>query len=378
MFAMSAQKRERRDFIKAVRKLYKDTFSLDDKGFRKHNQVWEDWLQVKEKEPGNLIGLLNQVGINDAFKARALTILLLPKLSIKPFQWGEKYSAPDNNYTMMLSGFDFSVLSPELQRYMFEYLALCMQLAMDADLESETKVRETLYHYNRIVIFALGVLDKDEPSALKLFSLWQPLSPTVYCNMDTASGYDEIFVMLHAKIPNIWKWKTHERMKKIILSEISGKTKPRADWEGARLGYHSAINRGFHSKKFPYDTYLFADQVEFLIGPGNETGKEGFRDYYCKNIYHLLEGDEYLELRRRFARYMILGDHGEYFSFKIYGEEEMQVARQMLSEANENDQELKTELQRLIVEGREWIKNAQAKDDKVTSQVEGVMLQMKV
>ena len=376
MIAITHDQRVRRDFVKAVRKLHKEHFGLSDDDIARHNTAWQGWLDLKNQEPRDLRSMLTDDQFADAHKGRALSILIAPKFGILPFDWEHERSTL-RNYTFMLNDFDFSKLNNKLKQFLFRLLPICMKVAQVADMEKDRETRATMFFYRPLVTFALGILDEDGPLATELFELWQPLDPVVFWNMDDASGYDRVSGMLRAKIPVSWKWKTHERMKQIILAELSGKAELRADHEEARAGYLEVIQLGFYSDDgFPYEIELFIAQVEFLIGEGDQPGKRGFLDYHAQKILDLLAGEEHLGLRRRYVRNAILGDHGEHGSFGVYDRERLQTAQNMLDEAEEGDEELRTKLFNLMEEGRARIAERESAKAEETAQSNTVLSQM--
>lgn len=376
MIAITRNQRVRRDFVKAVRSLHREHFNLSDDDIARHNTAWRGWLDLKNQEPRDLHSMLTDDQYADAHKGRALSILIAPKFGILPFDWEYERDSL-RNYTFMLNDFDFSKLNDRLKQFLFRLLPICMKVAQAADMEKDRETRATMFFYRPLVTFALSILDEEDPLATELFELWQPLDPVVFRNMDDASGYDRVSGMLRAKIPVSWKWKTHERMKQIILAELSGEAEPRAEHEEARAGYLEVIQLGFYSDNgFPYETELFAAQVEFLIGEGKQQGKRGFQDHHAQKILDLLAGGNHLELRRRYVRNAILGDHGEYGSFGIYDQERMRTAQQMLDEAEAGDEELRTKLLGLMEEGRARIVERQSTKAEETAKSDAVLSQM--
>ncbi len=376
MIAITRDQRVRRDSGEAVRKLHKEHFNLNVADIARQNTAWQGWLDLKNQELRDLRSMLTDDRFADAHKGRALSILIAPKFGILPFDW--KYECDSlRNYTFMLDDFNFSELNDSLKQFLFRMLPICMKVAQAADMEKDRETRATMFFYRPLVIFALTVLEEEDPLATELFELWQPLDPVVFSSMDDASGYDCVSGMLRAKIPVSWKWKTHERMKQIILAELSGEAKPRAKHEEARSRYLEMIQLEFYSGNgFPYETELFAAQVEFLIGEGDLPGKRGFNDYHAQKVLDLLASDVYLHLRRQYVRNAILGDHGEYGTFGIYDQERLQTAQNMLDEAEEGDEELRTKLLSLMEEGRARIAERQSAKDEETQKSKTVFSQM--
>jgi len=380
MYVITRNQRVRREFMKAVRSLHREHFGLSEHDIVRHNTAWRGWLDLKNQELRDLCSILTDDHFADAHKGRALSILIAPNSSLLPFDWEDGHDSLRDD-TSMLDNFDFSKLNNSLKQFLFRLLPICMRVAQAANMERDRETMATMFFYRtlypRLVIFALSVLNEKDPLATELFELWQPLDPVVFRNMDDASGYDHVSRMLRAKIPITWKWKTHERMKRIILAELSGEAKPRAEHEEARSCYLEVIQLGFYSKDgFPYETELFATQVEFLIGEGCLPGKRGFRDYHAQQILHLLAGDEYLTLRRRYVRNAILGDHGKHESFGIYDQEQLQTAQSMLDEAEEGDKELRTKLLNLIEKGRARIAERQSAKETEVKKRDAVLSQM--
>ncbi|MCA9356792.1 hypothetical protein H6784_04805 [Candidatus Nomurabacteria bacterium] len=367
------------DFIKKARALHGLHFGHVDANINFPGQVWSKWCAFVKNENHALLELLTNKEINDTYKARALVVLLSPNISLSPFPWANNQASAKRKLNGLLRDFDFATLSRALQKFLFQLLPLCMKATPDADKESGHKADESVPTYHKAIIFALSVLAEDDPLAEELFQLWQPLDPVVYWNMDFASGYDQLRALLQARIPSSWKKKAHERMVRIILSENAGKTQPRADHEDARRCYLYQIELCIiGGRALPYAVDLLAEQVEFLIGPGDKPGARGIQVHTCKYFLNLLSEVKFLDLRRRFARYIVLGDHCEFGPFSVHHDDEMKMARQMLEEADEEDKEMKERLGFFITQGQTRLEKKRSNRTSRKAKNNAILSQMRV
>ena len=370
MFAITRNQRIRRDFIKEVRKIHKEHFGLSDTDAAEQNQTWSDWLVLKKREWRDLRSLSEDVDIDVSFRARALTILLVPYVGLEPFAWPKNESSLTNSH-FMLDKIAFKELPEQLLQFVFKLLPACMKIAYDANPESESKVSHTLFFYRHLVQIALEVLPEEDSFAETLFNLWQPLDPIVYWNMETCSGYDALGSLLRASVPDTFKRRADQMMRDIVIAELNGETEVRAEHEHAGRQYMDLVQMILYSDEFPYEIELFASQVEFLIGL-DLKGETSFNNWHVHQILGLLSGDQNKDLRRHFSNHVVLGDHTGFAQFKVYNVETMRGACMMLGEFGDEDLELGDNLRSLIQEAearfaqeREAAAEVQANSDAV-------------
>ncbi|MHB8843034.1 MAG: hypothetical protein ACYC56_14810, partial [Candidatus Aquicultor sp.] len=211
--------------------------------------------------------------------------------------------------------------------------------------------------------------------AEKVFPWFSLLDISTSDNMEDASGYNPFSSILHAdKIDEKWKKAADAQMREIVLSEISGKTKPREEWEEAMRQYADIIGLMLYGK-INYSLELYTSQMQFIMD--HRQGRSNLIS--CWNAFKLLKllaGNKRKELRYTIARYVLLEDTSRCPRFSIYDNETQQAVDFILKEFG-NDPELVSKIKELEKERDE--KQEQAKAQKAEKQTteEEILAQMR-
>lgn len=372
MFAITKSKRARLAYIQTVRRLIADMFKLSDRDATEQNQVWDEWLALKRQECRDLKGLVES-DVKDVFKARAVAILLAPRIRFAPFAWSDDTSLDD--YLFLSDSVALSKLSPQLLDFTLGLLEANIDVALQPD--ADEKLRETLPHYGRLILDALAILDENDPRAESLFRRYSLNDPIAFYSMDEASGYNPFLTIISSAIPEKWKKLSDDWMREVIRAEQEGRVQPRNGWEKALRNYMSHIQLGLYRECFPYSTDLFASQVEFALSLPNMAGRQLFSNHDVGKILRMFDGENRKELRHRLARHVMLVDHGEHGAFTVYDEEALSTATAILEEFGDADPELAGHLAKIIAKGSERIQENRNRVCEQESQFGRVMALMR-
>ena len=336
-------------YKKDVLHIMAETLNISDSDIAKQDNVWDEWLALEKQECGDLAELLKSK-VADAFKARALTILLAPEIRFVPFKWIGRGDSKDYDYLFFSDRIVLADLSPQLQEFVFRLLELNIDTVYGSDDEELLK---SAVYYNRFIIAGLEILDENDPRADRLFSRYCINDPVSFWNMDYASGYNPFYAILCAKVPEKWKKIADDKMREIIRAEKAGTAKPRREWEDALSNYAGHIQLGLYSEQFPYGTELLASQMDFIISLPNIEGKEYLGSWKIGQLLGMLKGDEYKDIRHRLARNVVFTNRGEHDGFRVYSEETMTAVLVMFDEFGGVDTELGKKLGEIIDQGKE-------------------------
>lgn len=373
MFAITKAERDRRRYVRSIRRLVTETFQLNDREISEQNRTWNEWLALKRQECRDLRELLKG-DVKEAFKARAIAILLAPRIKFAPFAWSDNTSL--NDYLFLSDKVVLKELSTQLRDFALALLEVNIDAALVPDADED--LRRTLFYYNRYILEALILLEEDDPRAADLFSRYQINDPVAFWNMDEASGYNPICNIFHnPDVPEKWKRLADEKVCEVIRAEQEGCTQPRNDWEKALSNYVNHIQLNFYGEQFPYSIELFASQVDFILGLPNIDGHEYFNSWHTARILRMLDGEDRKGLRYRFTRHVILEDRGEYGTFKAFSDDTMTGARMILEEFGDTDPELRTRLDAIIAEGEARMQENQEAAHEKQTQTDAVMAQMR-
>lgn len=277
------------------------------------DKAWKQWVDFKNRDKNDLIGLLTS-GVGDSFKRRALYLLFIPSSDFKIIYW----ERPIENFHY---GTDFlKSLTVDLLDYVVEliigfYSALKPMNGVVVSIPD--KYRDALNYYNTCILCLLALLPEEK--AEKIFPYFSLKDITSFWNMDCASGYNPFGKLLLAKgISERWKREADVKMRKIVLGEISGKTKSREEWEEAIHNYADFVMTLISRKAIKhYPLELFISQVQFIMD-NRKDQKKLIKDWQLFMLFKLLAGDKHEELRHTIARYALLEDNSEFSRFCIY------------------------------------------------------------
>lgn len=379
MFALTRIERARQQYIRDVRRLVNDIYHISPKEVGDKNATWQEWVTLARREWRDLRDLLNKADVSDAFKARALAILFAPRLDWAPFAWPVKQhgSYLDLWFHKEEGRVTLTDLSPRLG----DFALLLILLEIDSVLaytkgHADEDMLQTFSSYNRLILQALAITPDGSMVAEELFKRYQLNDPVPYWNMDTASGYNPFGALMSANVPEKWKRLADEEMRTIVRAEQEGRATARESWEGALTSYADRIQLKLYDKTIPYGPNLFAEQIAFILGLPGLEGRRVFHTYHVYKILALLAGQPY-ELRHRFARHVVLADHGSHGEFSAYSEDTLAAARSMREEFGNNDAELYTHLDTIIAAGEERARERQARARAKTSDEAAVLAKMR-
>lgn len=345
-------------------------------GLTRNDKVWKSWLDLKNQEWRDLVALIRS-DVRDEFKMQAIAILLVPHRSCLPFEWRDDSSLEN---LLFLRGHEdlikVSDLPEKLQTFTAELVLRCA-LEVMREWQHNDRVYCSLAYYNNYVIDFLKILPEDDPMAENLFGVYQLNDPVVFMNMDDASGYNPLYPILNESVPEKWKRQAIAKMHEIILAEVSGQSSPRAEHEEALRCYLSEVTLALYGKDHTvhYSTELFASQIEFVLGLPEIRDRGLFEGYRVGHILRIIAGDQYRELRHRFARYVVLENTAEFRKFNVYDRETKRAAEVMLAEFN-SDQELASTLRRLLADATKRFREDSEARSKQDAKKESVLGQM--
>lgn len=339
-----------------IRNLFLQVFGLAPAQFSETNFTWAQWLGLnspRKREPRDLIDLVLS-DVKDPFKARALTILLVPALRFSPFLWDGEDNL-DWNY-LCTDKIDPASFSKELLQFFGELL----KINVDAVLSTEfnEKLFNTLCTYNRCILQMLAILPEDDPLADELFKRYPLNDPVGFSGMEDSSGYNPLSDLFNANIPENYKWLADIKMQQVIRSEESGWITPRYEWENALKCYINMIQLHFYGK-FPYGKELLATQMGFVLSLPNLKNRALLQNYHLGGFLEALSGENYRQLRHNIARYIVLENReAEYGDFRIYDDSTSKSAKIVLEEFGTEDEELRVRIETLTAEAREHFRKS--------------------
>ena len=235
----------------AVFSLHSRIFGLDEPTMELHDEVWAKWLGVGQVTQHRLLDLVKDDQIAPAFRARALTVLMVPRLDMCPFKAPNDVLLrvfPMHSYHgQVLDGF---VPPPLLAPYAYRLLHLCMVVAEQA---REQDVRKSLDTYRSMAIAALETMSEDSPMASLLFHAWHPLDPVISTDSPgLPPGYGGLLRLWRSAVPEWWKSMADARMVDIVRAEVLGEATPRVEWEYAAAQYAWLVAEVAESPELPY------------------------------------------------------------------------------------------------------------------------------
>lgn len=357
-----------------IEKLQRKWFPSED------DKIWKQWVDYKRRETGDLIKLLN-CDIRDSLKKRAIFLLIVPSSEFNPIYWTEEVGK-------FYHKFDFlKTLNPGLLSYVtdliVEFYGMLMPMHCDKPKHYTEggggitvfwsvpdKYHDALYYYNNCILQLLTILPEEQCD--RIFSLFSLRDISTYWNMEDASGYNPFQSLLYSDVNEKWKKQADGKMRQIIIDELSGKTKPREEWENALKCYSYIITLQLYGEKIPYSVDLFADQINFLVSE-DHYGEELINSWNVVKLLQILSADIYKEIRYKVAKFMVVGNKGE---FSIHSEETLQGAKMMLDEFGQDEKELTQRIQSAIeeyekksIESKNEKSLAEKSEDKIMSQM---------
>lgn len=358
-----------------IEKLQRKWFPSED------DKIWKQWVDYERRETKDLTNLLNS-DIRDSLKKRIIFLLIVPSSEFNPIYWTEEVGK-------FYHKFDFlKTLNPDLLSYVtdliVEFYGMLMPMHFDKPKHYAEggggitvfwsvpdKYHDALYYYNNCILQLLTMLPEQQCN--RIFPLFSLRDISTYWNIDDASGYNPFQSLLYSDVNEKWKKQADATMRQIIVDELSGKRKPREEWENALKCYTNIITLQLYSEKLPYSVDLFADQIQFLVSE-KKYGKQFIDEWNVAKILHILSADTYKEIRYKFVKFMAIGNKGE---FSIYSAETLQGAKMMLNELSQDEKELTQRIQLAIEEYEKKSIESENKKSLAKNSEDKIMSQMK-
>lgn len=338
----------------SVLKLFVKTFNLTPENVSSQDIIWRQWLGLGRggvREPNDLIEIANSDKAL-AFRARAITILLLPDLRFSPFMWVDNSGIKGWNYLFLYKKINVSTFPDQLKRFIGELVCLNVDAVTATDYND--KLYNSIFGYNKYILQMLAILSEKDHLAERLFNRYHMIDPVGYSGMEECSGYHPFEELMWAEVPETWKWLADKKMHEIVLSEVQGKTKPRHDWEDA-LSCYAGIVRYYVCvrDRFIYGIDLYISQITFLMNLKNAAKYSVIESRHLRKTLELLDGEVNRELRHRVSRYVVLDTRNTaYHNFWVHDEETRLGAQMVLDEFGDEDTELQERLVLLLMNYR--------------------------
>jgi hypothetical protein len=327
--------------------------------------AWKQWVDYKSREKWDLLNLLRS-DVRESMKNRALFLLFVPWAELSPIYW------PKEEYRMIdcIEPDFLKEQSPQSLKFvcrMLETFVLALaplhspqpgNLVAQGDgiamfMSVPDEYHNALFFYNQCIMVLLPLVPEEQGE--KIFPLFSLNDISAYWDMEGSSGYNP-FQHLLCYAPDIderWKWEADARMRKIILDELSGRTRAREDYERALGCYGHIIQLQLWDRegKLYYPVELLASQLEFIVDH-QPADKDYIEDYHVAKMLDLLSDEKYEQLRHKLARAVVFEEEG-IFS-KPYQDNAMYElgANMMISQFGETDPELRSKLEWFIEEGK--------------------------
>ena len=317
------------------------------------DDVWKQWVEYKRRDTNDLIRMLTS-SVRDSLKRRAVFLLIVPAKELSPINWTEEvgnfYHSKDFlkklspellDYAVKLI-IDFHMMIKPLHSGRPEYYCSGHRGGVIIHGSTPERYHDALYFYNECIMLLLEMLPEDQCE--RIFPLFSLQDVSSYSDFETSSGYNPFLQLLHSNVDEKWKKRADSTMREIIKSELSGKTKPREDWEGALRCYADIIN--LQSYGLSYSVELYADQIKFLVSK-EHYGNNLIDEYRMAEILKILSADVFRETRYDIARFVFFGRDEEP---KFWIGSSLEGAEMVLNEFGQEDKELAQKAQAVIDE----------------------------
>ncbi|MDD4761907.1 MAG: hypothetical protein PHZ25_02710 [Candidatus Pacebacteria bacterium] len=302
------------------------------------DKVWKEWVDFKQREAKDLVKLLTS-DVKDNFKRRAIFLLLVPSKDFNPIYWKEGVGD-------FYQGFDFvETLTPDLLSYATDLVVEFYVMLKKSVTDGYNKA---LRFYNACILWLLEIVSEEQQE--RIFPLFSLRDISIFRDETFFSGYNPFESLLFSKVDEKWKKLADAMMRQIIKDELSGKTKPREEWENALQCYAFIIQLMMPrdiNKKLHYSVDLLADQILFLFSEDHYGNKLINSWDFPRVLQFLSSADVYKELRYRIAKFVVFNNKEE---FRVWNKETFQAAEMMLKEFGQSDYELAQRIQTAIEE----------------------------
>ena len=311
-----------------------------------YEKKWKRWVDFAEREWRDLTSLVADPEISDAYKTRALFILLVPDFRLIPYYW-KIHESIFKSYVDLGTKIDLKSLAPKQLDDAKEFLYIFFAYAKAYDL------KKCMYTYNNYVLELMSILPSDQ--ALKWLDLFELNDVYEWINMDDLSGYNPFRDLLYNKaLSNDVKVVADIKMRLIILQELSGLSTPRAKHEDSLFCYSNITQLWIFGYKkgavCVWGMSLFLDQVEFIIDSTPVTYPNASRIFEHWRIDTILawaksNGPEWLP--NKFAKFIMEKGGG----FTVYDKRDI-VTAQSLIEILKDEADYITTLRKEIAIGK--------------------------
>lgn len=331
------------------------------------DQVWKEWVDFTKRDTNSLYEIVSGE-FRTSIKARALFILFAPNYECIPFYW----SVEESKKFIPNSDYYFRLVNTDLLPMFVEMILVFQQLT---DATSDDGATWAKSAYNSVIFYLLK--NSEEQYKEIVFEHYDLRDAFVFANMDEASGYRPFEQLLCSnEVPEYYKRKADERMRKIVTAEIDGSMVSRVDHEEALSQYQKiVVFCTFGNLKYSRD--LFVSQIEFMLSYSGTGKLKKFLAHEVPSILSLLRGDENQELRYKFVCFVILTDPNNFDQYRVYNNDTENAAVAMLNEFGEKNRELAEKLRDMLSNWDDIKLKNQANLTERTSQNSALLQKMK-
>ena len=307
--------------------------------------IWASWVNFKKnihdhREWCDLESMVKG-DFRDGFKARVLTIMLLPELRWNPFPWTDR---DRDSYAHF--GWDIKLqhLSRPVLAYTADLVTTLITHGHDfIDKKRNDRVVQCADTYNACImeLMATPLDDTRKRQLMDAFSLrdhgeWDS-------DTGPGSGYNPFLAfMQHTGILENWKRLLDQKMRLRTQAEVAGIERPRNDGKRALYWYNNLFR--YTLARLPYSQELFRDQVRFLVSLPNTTKYPFVESHLLQGVLSGIGDDK--NLRHAVTRNVLL-HRVEDPDWHFYGE--LPFAKKLLAEFGD-DPELARCLRGVVAE----------------------------
>lgn len=331
MFARLTNSRLDSNYESAARRALFQAFGLTESEYQEQTVIWAEWLKKVEGDYQALVKFLVDEKVSEGFRARALMMLLSPKMTtcglaqVPQHLFGDKQSG--------CKPFDFATLPEKLQRLSWQLILLGTKLSFKKSPERDIGM------YQVLIQQALAVLEEGNEIAEGMFALYPLNDPIPYGGMEESSGYNPFQSFLMSSAKESWKVRLDEKMRLVVLEECQGLRVPREKHEAALECYALLLRFFFDSKRSRYSRTFLASQIEFVLCQSEKFKRGVYWDYHFPKMISKFSGSEYKELRRKIARHFAFG-RLSFGVFSLHDKEDVACTQSLIEEFQGEDNEL--------------------------------------
>ncbi len=316
------------------------------------HDIWNNWEKATNRSDQELLEIVCGQ-FQEEYQKRALFLLLVPDTTVTPFRWTNRYP-----YHYLNTELDFRKVETGLRAHAVYWLTKFIDYARyEPSLRDQRMV--LLDAYNKYILQLLAVLPAEDNQAETLFPYFSINDSMPWVNSEDSSGYNPMYnLWTNPSINERWKKAADQEMRQIIKSELQEKSFPRAPHENALKCYVRHLQFILDEKRdLPYGKELFVDQIKFLISL-EVSDQNLFKPWKIALILNILAGEEYLDLRHKFIRFVLLRDG----NFSIFSEQTAEAAQMILIKCEGQD----GQVERLVQDQLSVYRQAQQKLEEKT------------